>query len=415
MLKKSACLFAAPLLLIIAAVSNGQDLNGTWTGPFRSTGPAGTFDMVLARSAENVSGEVTVRFGGREAKGAVKDAKMESGKVTFSSDLAGGEIRFAAEPAGSRIKGTFEVHENKVRTLVGSFCVAKAGTPPCAEADIPAVPDTQIASQRADPAYKPTVTNPAYTSKNPRVLFDEAHDNFHRTTGNFGPFAALIRADGYTVVPNPDAFTNERLKDFDILVISNARGPANGSAFSDAEIEAVTTWIKNGGSLLLVADHTPFGGYAERLANRLGIDMSKGYTDDPANRDPVIKDLLFSRDNKLLGDHPITRGRTDSERINRVVSFTGQSLKSTEGTVILKLADTAYDEFPNSEEKKPAAGRAQAIALSYGKGKVFVSGEAAMLTAQLTPQGRKFGMNVDGIDNRQYALNVMHWLSGLLR
>jgi hypothetical protein len=46
---------------------------------------------------------------------------------------------------------------------------------------------------------------------------------------------------------------------------------------------------------------------------------------------------------------------------------------------------------------------------------VFVSGEAAMLTAQLSAQDRKFGMNVEGIDNRQYALNVVHWLSGLLK
>ena len=26
----------------------------------------------------------------------------------------------------------------------------------------------------------------------------------------------------------------------------------------------------------------------------------------------------------------------------------------------------------------------------------------------------KFGMNVPGIDNRQMALNILHWLSGLL-
>jgi len=27
----------------------------------------------------------------------------------------------------------------------------------------------------------------------------------------------------------------------------------------------------------------------------------------------------------------------------------------------------------------------------------------------------KFGMNRAGIDNRQLALNIMHWLSGLLK
>jgi hypothetical protein len=45
-----------------------------------------------------------------------------------------------------------------------------------------------------------------------------------------------------------------------------------------------------------------------------------------------------------------------------------------------------------------------------------VLGEAAMMSAQLAgPQKMKFGMNRPGIDNRQLALNIMHWLSGLLK
>jgi hypothetical protein len=54
--------------------------------------------------------------------------------------------------------------------------------------------------------------------------------------------------------------------------------------------------------------------------------------------------------------------------------------------------------------------------MSFGKGRVVVLGEAAMLSAQLTgPGGMKFGMNHPGIDNRQLALNIVHWLSGLLK
>jgi hypothetical protein len=33
-----------------------------------------------------------------------------------------------------------------------------------------------------------------------------------------------------------------------------------------------------------------------------------------------------------LGDHPITRGRDNSEQVNRVQTFTGQSLKGPEGS-----------------------------------------------------------------------------------
>jgi hypothetical protein len=52
--------------------------------------------------------------------------------------------------------------------------------------------------------------------------------------------------------------------------------------------------------------------------------------------------------------------------------------------------------------------------LQFGKGRVVVLGEAAMLTAQLTRDDKPFGMQVAGIDNRQLALNIMHWLSRLL-
>jgi hypothetical protein len=399
-------------LFALAGSSYAQDVAGSWSGPFKSNGPSGTFDMTLTAAA---AGEITLKFGGREAKAPIRDNNVESGKLTFASDLAGSDARFTAKIQGLRIVGTFEVYENKVRTVVGAFCMAKTGTPPCAESDIPPVPNVQTATQRADESYDTSVRDPAYKSNGPKVLFDEAHRNFHKTTGNFKPFADLIRNDGYVITPNTALFSPLVLKGYDLLVIANARGEQGASAFTDDEITAVVDWVRGGGSLLLVADHTPFGGFAEKLANRLGIDMSKGYTDDPPHRDPVINDLLFSRDNKLLGDHAITRGRNEKERVNRVVSFTGQSLKSTAGVAVLKLGDTAYDEFPNSDKKLPAAGRAQAIAMEFGKGKVFVSGEAAMLTAQLSADGRKFGMNVEGIDNRQYALNVVHWLSGLLK
>jgi hypothetical protein len=83
----------------------------------------------------------------------------------------------------------------------------------------------------------------------------------------------------------------------------------------------------------------------------------------------------------------------------------------------LPLADTAIDRVPPDRKLVSAKGRAQGVALRLGKGRVVVLGEAAMLSAQLgLEQGkadRPFGMNFPGTDNRQLALNVMHWLSGL--
>ena len=282
------------------------------------------------------------------------------------------------------------------------------------------------AQQRPDPNFNIAVEQPAYTKNYPRVLFDEAHNNFHTTTGRYKPFADLINNDGYHVVVNRKPFTRPALDTFKVLVIANALGAeemddegADKPAFTEEECDAVRDWVKAGGALLLIADHAPFGGAAENLGKRFQIDMSKGYTLDAANS--FVPDgpssLLFSRDNKLLLDHPITRGRNDSELIKRVYTFTGQSLKGPKDSfAFMILSDTAQDKADReSTTLVSAAGRAQGIALKFGKGRVVVMGEAAMLSAQLAgSQERPMGMNVPGSDNRQLALNIMHWLSGVL-
>ncbi len=283
------------------------------------------------------------------------------------------------------------------------------------------------AQQFADPEFDTRVEHPAYKKNYPRVLFDEAHNNFHTATGRYKPFVDLITNDGYHVVRNRKEFAKASLGTFKILVIANALGVedmdddgADAPAFTDEECDAVRDWVKGGGALLLIADHAPFGAAAENLGKRFGVDMSKGFTHDAENS---LKDLggpsiiVYSRAQNLIADHPITRGRNDGEQISRVIAFSGQSLKGPEGsTAFLSLADTATDKPDRaSETAVSAAGRSQGLAFKFGKGRVVVLGEAAMLSAQVDGiEKLPMGMNVPGSDNRQLALNIMHWLSGLL-
>jgi hypothetical protein len=285
---------------------------------------------------------------------------------------------------------------------------------------------TVVSQQQPDLEFNTSIENPAYNRNGPRVMFDEAHHNFHTTDGRYKPFVDLLLNDGYRVIRNRQPFSKTTLSSYKILVISNALGAeelddvgADNSAFTDEEIQAVHAWVKDGGSLLLIADHAPFGGAASALASRFGVEMSKGYTFDKENSvagNPT--QLIFSRENKLLGSHPITEGRNEKEKINIVRSFTGQSLKGPEGSAgILNLSPTATDSPSyDSQTSVSAAGRFQAVALKFGKGRVVVQGEAAMLSAQISgAEKRAMGMNVPGYDNKQYALNLMHWLSGLLK
>ena len=281
------------------------------------------------------------------------------------------------------------------------------------------------AQQMADPEFNTSVANPAYSKSGPRVMFDEAHHNFHTMDGRYQPFATILLNDGYRVIRNRVPFTKKSLEDFKVLVIANALGAeemddtgADNPAFTEAECDAVRDWVRGGGALLLIADHAPFGGAAETLAKRFGVEMSKGFTLDEANSEGNPTLLIFSRENHLLLDHPITNGRGGAEKINKVMSFTGQSLTGPKDSVqILKLADTARDTPDrNATTFTSAAGRAQALAFKFGKGRVVVQGEAAMLSAQIAgPNKFKMGMNVPGNDNKQYALNLVHWLSGFLK
>ena len=283
-----------------------------------------------------------------------------------------------------------------------------------------------LGQQLPDPEFDTRVENPAYQRSGPRVMFDEAHHNFHTADGRYKPFVDLLMQDGYQVIRNRKPFTKASLDSFKVLVIANALGAeeaddegSDQSAFTEEEVQAVYDWVRGGGALLLIADHAPFGAAAATLGTKLGVDMSKGFTFDSANSlqgEPSF--LVFSRENKLLGAHPIVDGRNEKERVNRVLSFTGQSLKGPqESFAVLKLADTAEDA-PDRESKSmvTAAGRAQVLAFKVGKGRVVVHGEAAMLSAQIAgPEKFKMGMNFEGYDNKQYALNVIHWLSGLLK
>ena len=273
------------------------------------------------------------------------------------------------------------------------------------------------------------IARPAYTKKGPKVAFDEAHFNVHTSGGRYKRFADLLTSDGYQVVPNKGKFQTNTLKGYDILVIVSALGAnrdtkpleAGNPAFTEEECDVVRDWVRRGGNLLLITDHEPTGAAAQNLARRFGVDLRNGSAMESATKNHLVGCpgcIFFTSENGLLGEHPITRGRNMSERVPGVMTGVGLSLKGPDGSAtILKLADTVFDQLP-SGEKVSATGRAQGVAFKFGKGRVVVLGEAAVISGQAT--GRP-GTNIDrwgrhnpGIDARQFALNIMHWLSRLL-
>jgi hypothetical protein len=288
-----------------------------------------------------------------------------------------------------------------------------------------------LAQQVADTEFKPPIDRPAWPpGKGPLVLIDEAHFNFHTATGRYLPFAELLRRDGYVVRGSSEKFTREALRETKILVIANALSERNGngdwtlptpSAFTDAEVAAVREWVNEGGALLLIADHMPFPGAAEKLGAAFGIRFTNGYVRDlKARSGPDI----FQRADGSLRDHPITRGRSADEKIDSVATFTGSAFQ-LEGNAqpLLVLRDSFVSllteragQFSADTRQEPVGGWRQGATLRAGKGRVAVFGEAAMFSAQLAgPQRQPMGMNAPvAKQNPQFLLNVLRWLSGLL-
>jgi hypothetical protein len=241
--------------------------------------------------------------------------------------------------------------------------------------------------------------------------------------------------DGWRVESGRAPFTPSSLGGVRLLAVANAGhehdGPT-GVTFAPDECRAVERWVRKGGALWLIADHAPFGRAAQPLAAAFGFRMGEGWTYEAAAAG-LTTQFVFSSANGRLGDHPILRGRREAEKIASVRSFTGQSLTLPTGAVPLLRLDSLARETADTagltaaakalaDGKAPddpsVAGRVQGFALEYGAGRLVVLGEAGMLSAQrlIHADGRetRFGMNVAGYDNQQFALNCARWLTRVL-
>ena len=289
---------------------------------------------------------------------------------------------------------------------------------------------TVCAQQVPDPDFKPKIEKPAFAKgKGAVVMLDEAHYNFHTASGRYQSFADLLRRDGYIVNASKEKFSKESLKAGKILVIANALNesnqsnwsPPNPSAFTAEEVVAVMNWVKDGGALLLIADHLPFPGAANNLALAFSIHFINGYAIEPKNGGGP---LTFDLKKGSLLDHPILKGRSASEKVDSVATFTGSAFQVDNGEPILKFSDEAMaflpkvfgQPFTQDTPKSPIGGWLQGATVKFGKGRVAVFGEAAMFSAQLAgPNKAPMGMNAPiANQNPQFLLNVMHWLSDLL-
>lgn len=295
-------------------------------------------------------------------------------------------------------------------------------------------------SQQADPDFQPRDNTTSMTSVvNTVVVVDEAHNNFLTISDRYKPFKQVLSNNGYKVRSNTRSFTSDRLNKVDILVIANALDrnrsdwqPPFGRALDDAEVNNIKKWVSDGGSLLLIADHTPFPKVIENLALAFGFEFSNGH----------VRSYVFRSADNTLAEHPITTGADKnsslesiipmsmkasnetsslSGQVTQVKTFGGSAFKAPdEATSLLKIGQGVVSMEPlipfqvtSSTPRISMNGWSQGAVLKFGKGRLAVFSEGMMFSSQLDVKtGKKYGLRAVGAEqNEQFMLNIFYWLS----
>lgn len=284
-----------------------------------------------------------------------------------------------------------------------------------------------------DPDQVPEVAHPAFArGTGPTVWIDAGHNAMHTAEGTYWTLAELLRQDGFVVEGWTGSFEERVPGPGDVLIISNALHERNvedwslpnPSAFTQGEIERIVAWVRDGGGLLLIADHMPLAGASADLGAAFGFEFRNGFAvDTAAAADGTYgpwtgtSTFVFRASDGSLGAHPVRDGRRGAESVvDSVITYTGQAFRSPPGAVPLYVLRettvsleprTAWEFDSETTDIADAGGWHQGAALEYGRGRIVVFGEAA----QFRPLGER--RNMKG-PNGTYARNVVEWLARVL-
>ncbi len=273
------------------------------------------------------------------------------------------------------------------------------------------LPDTSRFFHIPDPHFS--------LGEGPVVMIDAAHNNFHTLDGRYRAFGNILEADGYRLASSGELISEKVLKGCDIYVISNPLHGTNvsnwqlpnPSAFTAAEIAALLQWVADGGRLFLIADHMPFAGAAADLGRVFGFEFLNSFAMDSRRRRPEY----FTHQNGGLREDALTAG------LDSIVTFTGSAflipanarpLISLDDNYTILLPRQAWT-FTDDTPFVPGDGFHQLAYRAFGDGRVVVSGEAAMFSAQLAgPNQTPMGLNNPAArQNIPLLRNVMYWLA----
>jgi len=276
-----------------------------------------------------------------------------------------------------------------------------------------------------DTTFDSKVVRPAYKkNKGPRILIDAAHNNFIAKWGLIKPFIDLSTSDGYKPTIDSLPFTKNYLAKFDIILITPAlpfvfgtkKEVGNLVTFTKDEMDQLHDWVNQGGSLIMLSEHPPIDEAMTPLLNRFGISSSIGMASDSLHYDTsygLSYVVQHTQDNgSLNANHPVLVGKNSGEKITKLATFGGSSIKGDTYVNILPLS-------PSSKVLKWVGlgpldqGNSQGLAGSVGKGKLLALSDCNGFTSMYIGKEKKVfaGMQVKPYEWKQFVLNSLHWLS----
>ncbi|MFC9279429.1 hydrolase [Streptomyces collinus] len=283
-----------------------------------------------------------------------------------------------------------------------------------------------------------TDATPAHAATTHRVLFDNAHAE---TAGNAdwiistsqpdplgqdsSPSAetdwtgalsswgvALQKAGGYSLKTLPTGSSLSYggssatdLSNFDTLVL-----PEPNTLFTTAEKTAIMTFVKNGGGLFMISDHTG----SDR--NNDGADAVKILNDLMTNNSVDSTDPFgFSIDSLNIGsDHPSAVGDASDPVLHGSFGTVTKSLIANGTTATLKPADNSA--VKGLVYRTGYSGNTGAFFLTstFGSGRVAFWGDSSPIDDGTGQSGNTLydGWNDSGATDAALALNATAWLAG---
>jgi hypothetical protein len=183
------------------ALAQSPNFSGSFGGTMvTEAGPSGV-QIALTREGADWKATMKLRAQGEGVAPAVQGLTIKGQDISFAAEVGRLVLKFAGKLEGDKLSGIVEVFQDGAKVRGGVFTLARAAEMPSAQ---------QTGGQVADENFNAKVEHPAYTKSGPRVLFDEAHNNFHTASGRYKPFADLITNDGYQIVPNKQPFSPSR-------------------------------------------------------------------------------------------------------------------------------------------------------------------------------------------------------------